>query len=219
MLFFSAAAARAAERAFRVEHDHLLRHCEGELVFGDAGVAYKASEPGHSREWKYEDIQQLEVGRDAIAILGYDARKRELGRDQAFRFKVLEGAPDEALRKEMEEKLARPLVSSILPEDQTVRFSIPARHRKFMGGVQGALEFSDEYVVFRAASPRESRAWRYDELPALTETGSFRLRIGVLEKTGGEYGGEKPYNFDLKRRLTEAESDFLWEKVNRRHLR
>ena len=46
-------------------------------------------------------------------------------------------------------------------------------------------------------------------------TGPFQLRIGALQKTGGEYGEEKNYVFDLKRRLTSEEYDFIWEKINR----
>lgn len=221
-------------RTFRVEHDHLWGRCEGELVFGDGAVTYKASKPEHATTWKYEDIQQLEIDEGHIAILSYDTRRRDLGRDRVFRFKVLQHAPDAAFRTEMEGKLARPLVSGILPEGLGVKFSIPARHRRFAGSTQGVLEFSDDYVIFRADGKADgndggktveknteasSRVWRYGELLSLASTGPFRLRVGAMEKTGGEYGEEKPYNFDLKRRLTEAESDFLWEKINRPHLR
>jgi len=218
-LISSATGAAADDRTFRVEHKHLWKSCTGELIFGESAVTYRTSKPKHSREWKYGDIQQLEIAKDRVVILTYDARKRELGRDQSFRFKILEGTPDEALRGKMEEKLARPLISAILPEDAEIRFSIPARHRLFMGGAQGALEFSEDYVLFRAERDVYSRVWRYDELLSLGNTGPFRLRLGVLEKTGGEFGEEKPYNFDLKRRPTDAELDFLWEKINRRHLR
>ena len=81
---------------------------------------------------------------------------------------------------------------------------------------QGILEFGEETIVYRSDEPRNSRIWRYDELLSMGSTGPFQLRLGALQKTGGEYGEEKNYVFDLKRRMTSEEYDFVWEKINRR---
>jgi hypothetical protein len=209
------AAANARAQTFQVEHDHLLRSCKGKLVFGDANVEFISEKKEHSRAWKYEDIQQLALDPGRISILTYDSRKIELGADQAFNFKLTSGTLGEEFRQEIEKKLTRPIVSSSLPERIRVRFSIPARHRLFLSSSQGVLEFGDECVLYRSKKPIDSRVWRYAELLSIGSTGPFQLRIGALQKTGGEYGEEKNYVFDLKRRLLPEEYDFIWEKINR----
>lgn len=210
------AAATAWAQTFQVEHGHLWRGCKGKLVFGDTTVEYIAENKKHSRIWNYEDIQQLAIAPGKVSILTYDARKIEFGADQVFNFKVLSGVLSDSFRNEMGKKLTHPLVSSIVPEEEQFRFSVPARHRLFLNDSQGVLEFGAEYVVYRSGESGASRIWRYDELLSMGSTGPFQLRIGALQKTGGEYGEEKNYVFDLKRRLTSEEYDFIWEKINRR---
>ena len=201
---------------FRVMHDHFRGGCKGNLLFGDSTVEYVAEKKEHSRTWKYEDIQQLAIAPERIAILTYHTRKIKLGADQIFNFKLLSGSVSDQFRSEVAGKLARPIVSEILPGKMDARFSIPARHRLFLGDSQGILEFGGEYVAYRSEKPGESRIWRYDELLSIGSTGPFQLRIGALQKTGGEYGEEKNYVFDLKRRMASEEYDFIWGKINRK---
>ncbi len=203
-------------KTFEVEHDHLWRSCKGKLVFGEGAVEYITEHKDHARTWKYEDIQQLEIASGRISILTFKSRKIDLGADQAFNFKLLAGKPTDEFRAEMERKLTRPLVSSIVPEQVQIHYSIPARHRLFLSASQGVLEFGEEYLIYRSGEKDASRVWRYDELLSIGSTGPFQLRIGALQKTDGEYGEEKNFVFDLKRRLTPGEYDFIWEKVNRR---
>jgi hypothetical protein len=213
--FFFPAFANAQIATFTVEHDHLWRSCKGELVFGDATVEYSTPNAEHARAWKYEDIQQLEIGPERISILTYNVRKIELGADQSFNFKVLSGRLTDEFRRQLEAKLSRPLVSSIIPDATAARYTIPARHRKFLDDSQGMLELGEEYVIYRADKPTDSRVWRYDELLSVGSTGPFQLRLGAVKKTGGEYGEEKNYVFDLKRKLEPEEYDFIWEKIHR----
>lgn len=213
-IFLIAGNARA--ETFQVEHDHFWRSCKGSLVFGDKTVEYISEKKEHSRSWKYEDIQQLAISPGRISILTYDSRKIEFGADRAFNFKIVSGSLSDRFRMEVSRKLTRPLVSAILPETIDARFSIPARHRLFLNDSQGILEFGEESVVYRSDEPKDSRIWRYDELLSIGSTGPLQLRIGALQKTGGEYGEEKNYVFDLKRRMTSEEYDFIWDKINRR---
>jgi len=191
----------AMAATFQVRHDHLLGSCTGDLVFTDAAVEYRASKTGHARAWKYEDIQQLELTPERISILTYEGRKFEPG-DRSFHFKVLAGEVNEAFRRDMENRLTRPLVSSVIPEQAHARYTIPARRRRFRGGgSQGVLEFGERYLVYRAADAKDSQIWRYDDLQSIGTTGPFQLRVDNQV-------------FDLKRRLRTEEYDFLWDKVN-----
>jgi hypothetical protein len=205
-------------QTFEVEHDHLWGSCKGKLVFGDTKVEYITKDREDARTWNYEDIQQLAIAPGRISVLTYHTRKVEFGADQVFNFKIISGVLNDPFRKEMENKLTRPLVSGIIPEQMNLHFSIPARHRLFLSDSQGVLEFGDDHVVYRSAKPGKSYVWRYEELLSLGSTGPFQLRLGALQKTGGEYGEEKNYVFDLKRQLAPEEYDFIWGKINRRKI-
>jgi len=218
LVVFYLIAGNAGAETFQVEHSHLWRSCRGKLVFGDATVEYVTEKKEHARAWKYEDIQQLVIAPGQISILTYDRRKIELGADRRFNFKVLSGILNDQFRRAIEKKLTHPLVSGIVPEQTHIHFSIPARHRLFLSGSQGILEFSEDYIVYRSRESKDSRIWRYEELLSIGSTGPFQLRVGAPQKTGGEYGEEKNYVFDLKRQLKPEEYDFIWEKINRRKI-
>lgn len=201
-----------------VRHDHLLGACTGRLVFTAEEVRYVSGHKDHERTWKYGDIQQMTLFPDRISILTYRSRPMRPGTDEVFNFRPLSGALDDGFRREMELRLARPLVSGIVPEDVSPRFALPARHRKFPAGTEGVLEFGEEYVVYRTPAPGGSALWRYDELESLGSTGPFQLRLGA-PSAGGLFGAGRNVVFDLKRRLEPEEYDFIWEKIHRPQLR
>jgi hypothetical protein len=212
--FMAVVAAQAED--FQVEHDHFRGSCRGKLVFSDTSIEYVTETKKHAYAWKYEDIQQLEIAPNRISILTYDRRKMRLGADRRISFKVISGALSDPFRQEIEKKLARPLVSSIVPEPTNIRFSISARHRLFLSGTQGVLEFGENSMIYRSNQSSDSHIWHYKDLLSIGSTGPFQLRIGALQKTGGEYGEEKNYVFDLKRQMTSSEYDFIWGKINRK---
>jgi len=207
-------AGKSWAETLQVEHDHFWRGCKGRLIFGDKTVEYIADKKDHSRSWNYEDIQQLAIVPGRITILAYTTRRIDLGADHAFNFKLLAGKLSDSFRQEMEKKLTHPIVSGIVPDKTQARFAIPVRHRQFLKASQGILEFSDDYILYRSAEGRDSRIWHYDDLLSVGSTGPFQLRLGALQKTGGEYGEEKNYVFDLKRRLKPEEYDFVWGKIH-----
>ncbi len=211
---FLLAALNASAETFQVAHLHFWRSCKGKLVFSDARVEFLSDNKKHTHAWNYPDIQQLALAPDRISILTYNTRKSKLGADQLFQFQLLSGKVDEQFRTEIEKKLARPLVSSVVPEKIQAQFVIPVRHRLFLSDSQGVLEFGAESIVYRSDKPNDSRVWRYDQLLSVGSTGPFQLRIGALQKTSGEFGEEKNYVFDLKRQLTPEEYDFIWNKIN-----
>ncbi|RPJ53438.1 MAG: hypothetical protein EHM23_30960 [Acidobacteria bacterium] len=200
---------------FEVRHDHLIGSCRGELFLSNDQAVFKSEKKEHSRTWKYGDIQQVELHADHISILTYEDRKVEFGKDRAFQFDIRSGTVTEGLLQLLDDKLSRPVISSILPSEDRVVYRLPVRHRKLLNDTQGALEIGESAVVYRSDSEDDSRVWWYDDLLSIGSTGPFQLRLGVLEKTGGEYGEEKNYVFDVKDRLDPAAYDFIWEKINR----
>ncbi|MFB3902538.1 MAG: hypothetical protein ACE15E_03735 [Acidobacteriota bacterium] len=205
----------AQETRLPVKHDHFLGSCQGELIFSDSGVEYATREDDHARSWKYENIQQLGIEPKKVVILTWRDRLRYLGRDEKFTFEVIDGQVKDSLRAYLEQKLTRPLVSSVLPEEGAARYRIPVKHRKALTGTQGVLELTDRYVIYRTDEPHDARIWQYEELLSVGTTGPYQLRITAMERTGGEYGSGRNFVFDLKEKLPEQAYDFLWNKINR----
>ena len=204
-----------AETRFKVKHDHGVRSCQGELVFGDTSVEYKTSHKKDARVWKYEDIQQLGLlNPGKIVLLTYEDRKIEFGKDRSFNFELTEGTVPESLLSFLNERLTKPLVSGILSSGMPARFELPVKHQHTFGGCQGTLEIGEHYLVYKTSEKAHSRIWRYEDLSSIGSTGPFQLRLGTMERVGGEFGNEKNYIFDLKRRLDPVAYDFIWWKLN-----
>jgi hypothetical protein len=204
---------------FAVRHDHAIRSCLGELIFGDADVEYRTSEKKHARVWRYEDIQQLGLlGPRKISILTYEDSKWKLGKDREFHFDVIEGEITHALWTMLQSKLTRPLVSAVIPADIAPNFTIPAKHQRGFGGTQGTLEIAEEYVIYRTETEGDSRVWRYGDISSVGTTGPYQLRVTTMDRVDGEFGSERNFVFSLKRALDPQAYDFLWWKINGPHI-
>jgi hypothetical protein len=215
ILFLLASPLLAVETRFKVKHDHGFKSCQGELVFGDTTVEYMTDHKKDVRVWKYLDIQQLGLlTPKRIALLSYEDRKLEFGKDKIFNFELIEGTISESLWVDLKGKLARPLVSEIIPTDVKARYTIPVKHRHAFGGCQGTLEIGDQYAIYRTTAKAHSRIWKYSDLSSVGSTGPFQLRITMLERVNGEYGADRNFIFDLKSRLDQAAYDFIWWKLN-----
>ncbi len=205
----------AADIKLRVRHDHGIKSCQGEIIFGESTVAYETTNKKHARVWKYQDIQQIGLlGPKRLAILTYEDRKIVFGKDRVFNFEILDGEVNEATWIFLEKHVTKPLVSEIIPAGVPVKYSIPVKHLKGWGGTQGTLEITDSFVVYLTAARSDSRVWRYENIGSVGSTGPYQLRLTTMERVNGEYGGEKNFIFDLKERLNKEAYDFIWWKLN-----
>jgi hypothetical protein len=199
----------------KVKHDHGIKSCQGEIVFGESTVSYETTNKKHARVWKYLEIQQIGLlGPKKLAILTYEDRKIALGKDRVFNFEVLEGEVNEVLWAFLEKHVTKPLVSDIIPASVPVKYSIPVRHLRGWGGTQGTLEITDMFVAYRSAARSDSRVWRYENISSVGSTGPYQLRLTTMERVNGEHGGEKNFVFDLKERLNKEAYEFVWWKLN-----
>jgi hypothetical protein len=205
----------AEEIRFQVKHDHGIRSCGGELVFRDDGMEYVTSHKKDARTWNYLDIQQLGlVGGKKISVVTYEDLKLQFGKDKIFNFELIEGTVPPSLWNPLQARLTKPLVSAVIPELPEAKYRLPVKHQHALGGCQGTLEFGEQHVVYETPHKSSSRIWRYEDLTSIGSTGPFQLRLSSMERTGGEYGAEKNFIFDLKRRLDPEIYDFLWRRIN-----
>lgn len=206
---------QAAETKLGVRHDHTFRSCQGVLIFSGTGVEYQTDHKKHARTWKYEDIQQLGLlGPKEVSILTYEDSKWLLGKDRGFRFEANAGEITASLWAELQSKLTRPLVSSLIPPGIVPSFAIPVKHEQSIVGTHGTLEISDHYIIYRTTTPKDSRIWRYEDITSIGTTGAYQLRLTVPDRMKGELGGDRNFVFTLKQRLKPEIYDFIWWKIN-----
>jgi hypothetical protein len=209
----------ASETRIQVKHDHILGSCRGELIFGDSSLEYQTKDRQDARIWNYEDIQQLGLlSPKKLSVLTYEDRKVQLGKDKRFVFEATEGKISQSLWLVLQGRLSKPIVSAVLPIDVNTRFELPVKHQHALGGCQGVLKFTEQYAIYEATRAADSRIWRYEDVSSIGSTGPFQLRLTTMERVGGEYGGEKNFVFDLKRRLAPELYDFVWWKINGRNI-
>lgn len=205
----------AEEIRLPVKHDHGIRSCRGELVFRDDRVEYLTSHKEDARTWNYVDIQQLGLMSDKrVSVVTYEDRKVQLGKDKIFNFELTGGRIPASLAEALQSRLMKPLVSAVIPELPAARYQLPVKHQHALGGCQGSLEIGEHAVVYKTSHSSDSRIWRYEDLTSIGSTGPFQLRLSSMERTGGEYGAEKNFVFDLKRRIEPEIYDFVWRKIN-----
>jgi hypothetical protein len=206
---------RAEEVRFPVRHDRLLQDRLGELIFSETGIGYQAEEKKNSRIWKYEEIQQLGLlSPKELTILTYEDSRWKLGKDLFYRFKITSGEITPELWILLQAKIRRPVVSALIPEGITPKFTIPVKHLRLFRGTQGRLEIGDEYIIYKTDVPKDSRIWRYQDISSVGTTDSYQLRITVFDRTEGEFGSERNFVFSLKERLAPEAFDFIWWKIN-----
>jgi hypothetical protein len=206
---------QAQEVRFPVMHDRLLKNRTGELIFGETGIEYRTKEKKDARTWKYGDIQQLGLlSPREITILTYEDSKWKLGKDLFYRFKITTGEITPALWTQLQARLTRPVVSALIPPDIVPKFTIPAKHLRGFHGTEGTLEIGDQYVIYKTDAPKDSRIWRYQDISSIGTTGPYQMRLTSMDRTDGEYGGERNFVFSLKERLAPEAYAFIWWKIN-----
>ncbi len=210
--FLTVGAPGADSFAYRVRHDHLFGSCSGTLAFEDAQLRFDSSED-HSLVLPYLEVQQLRLSRDRIDLLTWEDRPLLFGKDRILHFELLEGEIAPAVIGFLEQRLSRPLVTSVIPELQP-RHILPVKHQGFFRGTQGNLELGDEGIVFRSADQDKSRFWRWEEVSGYGSTGPYQLRISVMERTGGQAGELRNFVFSLKQPLSSPVLELFWAKVH-----
>jgi hypothetical protein len=218
ILGFGASLLAAEPLTFQVRHRHLRQGTEGTLRVEDSGIAFEEAgeHKSHSRQWRFEDIEQLTLSADALRIVTYEDQRWQPGHDREFVFDHL--PPDLAakLYPIFSRRLDQRFVAALALADDPLKplWEAPAKLVHFTRGAQGVVLVGGDRVVFRTASPEQSRTWRIADIDMVSSSGPFDLTITTFERAGGNYAGRKDFHFELKRPLTEAEYNGLWRIVN-----
>lgn len=199
-----------------VRHKHWRKSAAGELRVEQDKLAFR--EPGgksrHSREWKYEDIQQLVLGPEGVRLLTYEDMRWQFGRDREYQ---LDGLPEgfaaqvyPLLRVKLDRRLIAAQAEAVEPSWQ-----LPAKLQRGFSGSQGVLLVAADRVIYKSDAPAVSRTWRLADIEQVSSSGPYELTITTIERTGRFHDGPREARFQLKERLVEDRYNQLWKAVNR----
>jgi hypothetical protein len=222
---------------YQVAHDHAIGEGRGELRLTEAGIAFKGEgkdEERHSRNWRDDDIKRLEISRDELRLVVYEAARITIiprkvpwsgggkgvrtGSEHDYVFRLRSGEVTPEVVSALLARFKRPVATSVIPpgdeESGHPLFEIPVFHRHRAGGESGVLRVYEDRAVFDADAKSRSRYWRYPDIRDIGNLGRYQFEIATYE---GQFGADgKSYIFDLKRPMTEAEYESFWKKVYER---
>ena len=216
ILGLSASSFAAEPLAFEVRHRHLrhgavgtLRVADGRLTFEEGG-----KHKTHSRQWRFDDIQQLTLSPVAVRILTYEDSHLKFGHDREFVFDRLPEDLAAKLYPVFSRRLDQRFVAAVADNQVGALWEVPVKLVRLTGASQGAIVVGADHIIYRTESPEQSRTWRIKDIDMVSSSGPFDLTITTFELAGSNYAGHKDFHFALKRPLAEAEYDGLWQRVN-----
>ena len=214
-LILTAAACFAQPFSFEVQHQHLHKGAMGTLRITLDSISF--DEPGkthqHSREWKYDDIQQLFLSPTTLRILTYQDQKWQLGRDNEYTFDHLPKELSETLYPMFSAKLDQRFIAALADPNIRPQWQMPVKLRHGRGGSQGALLVGDDRIVYKSDDADESRTWRLTDIDSISLSGPFDFSITTLERSGWRHSGPTEFRFQLKEPLAENRYNELWRKL------
>jgi hypothetical protein len=211
------AAVTASGQMVMVRHKHARHGTTGELRVSGDGILF--SETGkhqkHSRSWKYEDIQQLELSPGILKILTYEDRNWKMGgRDREYTF---DGLP-EGFAQEMYQlwrgRLDQRFVADLADETIAPVWRVPAKLLGAIRGSEGFVLFGNDAIVYKTSRPEQSRTWRFSDIENVATAGPFDFSIVTREHHGNWNVGSREFRFQLKEALPESRYNELWRKLN-----
>ncbi len=200
-----------------VQHKHLRHEGPGQLQVTDEGLSFTETgkHADHSRVWKYDQIQQLELSETSLRVLTYEDQTFPLGRDREYIFDHLPASFAKSVYPMWKDKLDQRFVAAIADAEVTTLAEFPAKLTALTKGVEGTLLFGEDRVVFRASKPGDSRTWRFTDIDNIASAGRFDFSVVTLEHHGAWNTGSREFRFQLQRPMEEARFDDLWRRIVR----
>lgn len=229
--------AEPALYTYKVAHDHRIGRGDGELRITETGIEYRGAsvdEARHNRIWRDDDIKRLEISKAGLRVVAYEpaeipliprrtpkvreGKSVRVGNERDYEFRLVEGEVMPEVVRGLLTRFKRPVTTSVIPNEDAesgrLLFEIPVFHRRLTGGGSGLLRVYEGQIIFAAEGENDSRHWRYGDIPDIGKLGRYKFEIATYEGQLGTDG--RSYIFDLKREMTGAEYDQLWNLIYER---
>lgn len=190
-------------------HGRWPKRAEGVLRLDDDGAAFAGRTKTRRLDWRWREIQSLELVRDRIIITGYrDRGMVRLYADERAEFRFTGTPAVESLYAFLAPRMDQRLVARIAlpPREELWRAGVK-RIRKARGA-HGELIIEPARILFVAQGRGESRVWRDSEIDLISSSGPHQLSITAREP-------DTHYDFQLKQALDPKRYEALWLRLNR----
>jgi len=176
----------------------------GRLKIDGSGVSYESDNGKTKFHLTFENIREADVSDPKLVrIETYDILKRRIGGRREYTFRLREGTHAENLTRFFSEQAKRP-VAGVYEVAAPAMFTVPAYHRRSLGGVHGKIEIGPEAIRFVAEKPADSRTWLYRDIESIGNPDPFHFRVSTYSET---------YMFDVKERLAPEAYEYAWQRV------
>jgi hypothetical protein len=209
--------AAAQGYTYEVRHQHWRKGALGKLEVSADGISFEEhgkKGKAHSRQWQYEEIQQLTLSSSEIHILTYEDSKWRLGRDREYVFDRLPKELPEQTYNLLNGKLDQRFIAAIPDPDASPEWKAKAKLLGGISGTLGTLVISRKEVVFNAGERGGSRSWRLLDIDNISRTGPLDFTLTTNEKSGWFRGGMRQFHFQLQETLPDSRFYALWRRLN-----
>ena len=210
--------ALAQTYTYEVRHQHWRKGAMGTLRISPEGISFEErgkKAKTDSREWRYEEIQQLTASPSELRILTYEDLKWKLGRDREYVFDRLPKSLAIETYPLWTGKLDQRFIAAVPAPEPTPEWKAKAKLDHGLSGTLGTVIVGKEGIVFDAGERGGSRSWRLIDIDNISRTGLLDLTVTTSEKSGWFRGGMTQFHFQLQQALPEDCYYALWRRLNR----
>jgi hypothetical protein len=206
LMFMSGVLLSGQDLKFPVRHDHVRNGGEGTLTFSRDGVAFEetAGNPGHSRQWKYADLERVELSPDRIRLATYQDVRWQVTRDRDYVFDRLPQDMAAQLYAYLSGRLDQRFVARLADTSVAPLWATDVKVVRGRNGATGKLKIGADRVVFESPMSGDSRTWRYLDIQLVSREDAFHLSITSID---GQV------RFQLKEAFPEERYNWLWRRV------
>jgi hypothetical protein len=195
--------------------NRFLRSPQGTLSFSATDVSFLSADGKHRLSFPLQEVQQLYISAERVAVLTYEDRKLHLGRDRKYEFDRLPPGFAEKVYPLLHPQLGARLVAAIRGPDFPAEYEIPVKLLRSWGGPEGRLAVGGELIAFRSPESEASRFWWIHELDSISRSSPMDLTIMAFERTSFSRLAPREFRFQLKEPLPEERYHRLWRRINR----
>ena len=203
---------------FEVRHQHWRKGAMGTLRISTEGISFEEhgkKSKTDSREWRYEEIQQLTVSPSELRILTYEDSKWKLGRDREY---IFDRVPKDLAGETYPlwtSKLDQRFIAGVPAPEPAPEWKVGAKLDHGLAGTLGTLMIGREQIVFDGGERGGSRSWRLIDIENVSSSNPLDLTVTTTEKSGLFRGSGRQFHFQLHQPLKEDQYSALWRRVNR----
>lgn len=186
---------------------HDWKKTSGTISITESGVRFQP-EAGPALEWRFEEIQTLNLFPRELKLTGYENRRWHLHGERSFVFELQSSVPQD-VAAELASRVAKPSENGVPDSNAPALATIPARHRTRSGGTNGVLRLRADGIDYVTADGRGARSWRWADIETIARPDPYHFRVSAYREI---------FSFELKAPMSEGLFDRLWNHVYARGL-